>query len=35
MERSLADMLPLVEQGLVVSEPDIARFASNVGPVFQ
>ena len=35
MERSLAHMLPLVEQGLVVSEPDVARFASDVGSVFQ
>ena len=34
MERSLADMLPLVEQGLVVSEPEVARFASDVGSVF-
>lgn len=30
MERSLADMLPLVEEGLVVSEPEVARFASDV-----
>jgi hypothetical protein len=30
MERSLADMLPLVEEGLVVSEPEVARFTSDV-----
>lgn len=30
MERSLADILPLIEEGLVVSEPEVARFASDV-----
>ena len=35
MERSLADMLPLVEEGLVVSEPEVACFASDVGSVCQ
>ena len=30
MERSLADMLPLVEHGLVIAESEVARFARDV-----
>jgi hypothetical protein len=30
MERSLADMLPLIDEGLIVAEPEVARFASDV-----
>ncbi|KAF9517419.1 hypothetical protein BS47DRAFT_1291079 [Hydnum rufescens UP504] len=30
MERSLADMLPLIEDGLVITEPEVARFASDI-----
>ncbi|KAF8315806.1 kinase-like protein [Clavulina sp. PMI_390] len=30
MERSLADILPLIEEGLSPSEPEVARFAADV-----
>ena len=35
MERSLADVLALVQEGLVLPEVAISRFASDVGSDFQ